>query len=201
MIKLVLCGPPQSGKSCLKNGLITALKQMSDAPYPYQITACPDGEGSWFHETARVDPDLAARERQKGAFSEAAVQKFESWVRDVKEPLTIVDVGGRISPENRRIMCHATHAVILSRDVDWFAPWEAFCQELGLIIVGKIESDYDGCEDVVDWSTGILTGSVHHLDRQVSAMERPMIQALATYIMKLVNDDGNNPNSHVGRSI
>ncbi len=201
MIKLVLCGPPQSGKSCLKNGLITALKQMSDAPYPYQITACPDGEGSWFHETARVDPALAARERQKGMFSEAEVQKFESWVRDVKEPLTIVDVGGRISPENERIMCHATHAVILSRDVDWFAPWEAFCQELGLVVVGKIESDYDGCEDLVDWSTGILTGSVHHLDRTVSAMERPMIQALATHIVKLVNDDGTNTERNVGRSV
>jgi CRISPR-associated protein Csx3 len=201
MIKLVLCGPPHSGKSCFKNGLITYLKQMASSPYPYQINACPDGEGSWFHETAQVDPALAARERQKKPFTEEEAQKFVTWVRDVKEPITIVDVGGKISPENRQIMSHATHAVILSGDRDAFAPWETFCQELGLGVVGKIYSDYHGTEDVVEWRSGVLTGSVHHLDRTVSAMDRPMIQALAGHIIKLVNDHGINTENDVGRSV
>jgi CRISPR-associated protein Csx3 len=190
MIKLVLCGPPHSGKSCFKDGLIGILKRMASSPYPYSLNACPDGEGSWFHETARVDPTLAAQERQKGAFSEAEVFKFEAWVRDVQEPMVIVDVGGRISPENRRIMSHTTHAVILSRDGTEFAAWEAFCAELDIVVVAKIYSDYDAQADVIDWQAGVLTGTVHHLDRQVSAVERPIIQELANYVVKLVNDDG-----------
>ncbi len=201
MIKLVLCGPPHSGKSCFKEGLIKRLKGMAESPYPIAVNACPDGEGSWYHETARVDPELAARERQKGSFSEAEVAKFETWVQSVTGQIAIVDVGGKISSENQRIMSHATHAVILSGDVNAFAPWEQFCQELGLAIVGKIYSDYHGTEDVIDWSSGVLTGSVHHLERNVSAMERPMVQALATHIVKLVNDDGTNRESNIKRSI
>jgi CRISPR-associated protein Csx3 len=198
MIKLVLCGPPQSGKSCFKDGLTRAIKCLPGAPYPYQITACPDGEGSWFHRTAQVDPDLAARERQKGAFCEAEVAKFEAWIRDVREPLTIVDVGGRISAENERIMRHATHAVVLSRDEAEFLPWEVFCQGLGLVVVAKIYSDYRGVQDVIDWRSGVLTGSVHYLDRQVEATDRPMIQALAAHVIQLVQDYGNDTNTHAG---
>jgi CRISPR-associated protein Csx3 len=186
MIKLVLCGPPRSGKSCFKDGLIQAIKQIPQAPYPYQITACPDGEGSWFHQTAQIDPDLAARERYKGSFSAAEVAKFAAWVRDVQEPLTIVDVGGRMSPENQQIMGYATEAVILSRDRAEFAPWQEFCQALGLPIAAQIYSDYDGTEDVIEWRSGLLTGTVHHLDRQVPAMNRPIIQALAMDIVKRV---------------
>jgi CRISPR-associated protein Csx3 len=192
MMKVVLCGPPQSGKSCFKAGLIQAIKRMPLAPYPYQIMACPDGEGSWFHSTAQVNPELAARERQKGCFSEAEVIKFEAWVRDVKERLTIVDVGGKISPENRRIMRHATHAVVLSRDVNAFAPWQDFCQELELQVIAQIYSDYTAREDVIEWRSGILTGTVHYLDRQVQAMDRPMVQALAIDLVQRIHTKSKN---------
>lgn len=58
-IKIILGGPPHSGKSYLRYGLKEAIKEINGAPYPYVITACPDGEGSWFHETAGTDQDLA----------------------------------------------------------------------------------------------------------------------------------------------
>ena len=60
MKKIVLAGPPRSGKSCLREGLKQALRVMPGAPYPFVITGCPDGEGSWFQETVNHDPDLAA---------------------------------------------------------------------------------------------------------------------------------------------
>ncbi|MBC6434188.1 CRISPR-associated protein Csx3, partial [Nostoc sp. HG1] len=59
ILKVVLCGPPQSGKSCLREGLKQAISNIEGAPYPYVITACPDGEGAWFSDAARRDPDLA----------------------------------------------------------------------------------------------------------------------------------------------
>jgi len=42
-MKVVLAGPPKSGKSCLREGLKQAIRRISGAPYPYVITACPDG--------------------------------------------------------------------------------------------------------------------------------------------------------------
>ena len=188
MIKLVLCGPPHSGKSCLKNGLLTALKRSPTSPYPYPINACPDGEGSWFHETARVDPELAARERKKGTFSVEQVEVYRAWVADTKEPLAIVDVGGLISPENRLIMAGATHAVILSRDGDLFEPWMRFCGELGLRVIAQIFSDYDGLEDRVKYQSGMLMGTVHHLDRNEDASTRPMVLALVQEVLNIINE-------------
>ena len=188
MIKLVLCGPPHSGKSCLKNGLLTALKRSPISPYPYHINACPDGEGSWFHETARVDMALAARERRKGTFSPEWVEISRAWVADTKEPLTIGDVGGRISPENRSIMAGGTHAVILSRDAELCEPWVEFCRELGLPVIAQIFSDYDGLEDRVKFNSGMLTGTIHHLDRNCDASTRPMVLALVQQILNLFNE-------------
>jgi CRISPR-associated protein Csx3 len=187
MIKLVLCGPPHSGKSCFKNGLITALKRRPHAPYPYQINACPDGEGSWFHQTAQLDPQLAQQERKKGQFSASQVEVYAAWVRDVNLPLTIVDVGGQISPENRSIMIGATHAVILSRDLEAFAHWRQFCRELAIPVIAELYSDYDAIADQITLETGPLTGIVHHLDRNLDTSTRPTIQALANLILELIS--------------
>ncbi|WP_347566287.1 CRISPR-associated protein Csx3 [Scytonema sp. UIC 10036] len=52
-LKVVLCGPPQSGKSCLREGLKQAIGIIEGAPYPYVITACPDGEGAWFSPSSK----------------------------------------------------------------------------------------------------------------------------------------------------
>jgi CRISPR-associated protein Csx3 len=191
MIKLILCGPPHSGKSCFKNGLIGALKGKSESPYPYQINACPDGEGSWFHATAQMDPELAARERRKGEFSEAQVDVYRTWVDQVKEPLTIVDVGGLMSPENRIIMAGGTHAVILSRDIELFEPWIEFCEALQLPVIARIYSDYDAIEDQITFQSGLLTGMVHHLDRKIDASTRPMVQALADHVLTILQTLGN----------
>jgi CRISPR-associated protein Csx3 len=191
MIKLVLCGPPHSGKSCFKHGLITALKTRPNAPYPYPINACPDGEGSWFHQTAQLDLKLAQQERKKGQFSLEQVELYTAWVRDVNLPLTIVDVGGLISPENRSIMAATTHAVILSRDPEAFAPWRQLCRELEIQVIAEFHSDYDAIADEITLGTspliGPLTGTIHHLDRSLDASTRPTVQALANVILELIS--------------
>ena len=67
MVKIVLGGPPKSGKSCLREGLKQAIlgfrRDSPGIPYPYVITACPDGEGAWFQETMEKYPEIAKRSR------------------------------------------------------------------------------------------------------------------------------------------
>lgn len=187
IIKVVLCGPPRSGKSCLREGLKQAILRIEGAPYPYVITACPDGEGAWFSEAARCDFELARRlkEEYKAKFTPEFAQLRASWVRNTSETLNIIDVGGKISPENRVIMSPATHAVILAGDMSKVSAWKEFCAELGLQVIALIHSDYPGKVDRIDTEEPLLRGSVHYLERGEDVSGRPMVQALAWKLVRL----------------
>jgi CRISPR-associated protein Csx3 len=187
MAKIVLCGPPHSGKSCLREGLKQAIKRIPGAPYPYVIPACPDGEGAWFQEAASRDPELARKlkEAYKAKFTPEFAARLAESVEKCTLPLTIVDVGGRMSEENRMIMAPATHAVILAGDMSKVHEWQCFCESLGLLVVAVICSDYCGTEDYINTLEPVLTGSVHHLERGEDNSQRPMVKALANLLVHL----------------
>jgi CRISPR-associated protein Csx3 len=188
-LKVVLCGPPQSGKSCLRKGLKQAIGNIPGAPYPYVITACPDGEGAWFSDAARRDIDLARKLKQdyKAKFTPEFAIKAAGWVKSANTPLNIIDVGGKITPENRLIMREATHAVILAGNngKEEVPLWEEFCRDLNIHIVANLSSDYDGKEDKIITKYPLLTGSIHHLERGEDISSRPMVQALAQVLVQL----------------
>lgn len=188
-IKVVLCGPPQSGKSCLREGLKQAISNIKGAPYPYVITACPDGEGAWFSDAARRDLDLAKRlkDEYKAKFTPEFAQKAAGWVRSANTPLNIIDVGGQITEENRLIMREATHAVILAGDraKEEVPRWEEFCRDLNIHIIANLDSDFHGKEDKIITQSPLLTGSVHHLKRGEDVSSRPMVQSLARVLVGL----------------
>jgi CRISPR-associated protein Csx3 len=183
--KVVICGPLKSGKSCLREGLKQAVIAIDGAPYPYVITACPDGEGAWFSEAAQRDPELARqlKDAYKAKFTDEFASKAASWVRSANTPLNIIDVGGKTSEQNRVIMREATHAVILSGDKEKIYEWKEFCESLGLRIIAIIHSDIDGTEDVVESEAPVLTGSVHHLVRGEDVSRREMVKALARLLV------------------
>ncbi len=197
MKKIVLAGPPRSGKSCLREGLKQALRAIPGAPYPYVITACPDGEGSWFQETVNRDPELAAacKAAYKASFTPEFVRRVAESVRKCTLPLTLVDIGGIPSEENRVICKDATHIVLLAGNdpktgtpwKDRLPEWREFAKGLGLAVVAEIFSDYHGKEDAVlgVGSDGVLRGSVHYLERGEPVAERPMIRALAEHLLQL----------------
>lgn len=186
MKKIILAGPPRSGKSCLREGLKQAIKALPGAPYPYVITACPDGEGSWFQETVQNNSVLAAecKAAYKAKFTPEFVRRITESVKNCSLELTLIDIGGMITPENMAICADATHIIILSSDYAKMEEWREFASELGLVILAEIYSDYNGVADtVVDGP--ILKGSVHHLERGEPIFERPLVKALARYIVEL----------------
>ncbi|MDB9308415.1 hypothetical protein PN471_07140 [Aphanizomenon sp. CS-733/32] len=187
-VKVVLCGPPQSGKSCLREGLKKAIRCIPGAPYPYTITVNPDGEGSWFAETAQRDLRVATRYKNayKTAFTPEFAMSRSEWVKNCGEPLAIFDVGGKISSANRLIMQYATHAVILAGDKSKIPAWQEFCADLRLETVAIIHSDLHEVGDRIDSQSPILTGTVHRLQRGEDVSSRPMIQALARVLVGLV---------------
>lgn len=184
-MKIVLAGPPRSGKSCLREGLKQAIKAIPGAPYPYVITACPDGEGAWFQETVQNDPELAAacKASYKSKFTPEFVERIATSVKNCSLELTLIDIGGMITPENEAICADATHIIILSSDASKFNEWREFAKKLNLTVLAEIYSDYHGKADTVDEGGEIFTGSVHYLERGEPVSERPLVKALAEHII------------------
>ncbi len=188
-MKIVLCGPPRSGKSCLREGLKQAVRRIPGAPYPYVITGCPDGEGAWFQETVNLDPELAARCKAayKSKFTTEFVRRVADSVKSCNLPLTLVDIGGIPSAENEEICSSATHAILLAGDLDRLPEWREFCGKLGLRIIAEIHSDYRGTEDTAPslGEDGVWSGSVHYLERGEPVHERPTVKALAETLAQM----------------
>lgn len=200
MIKVILAGPPRSGKSCLRQGLKDAVRRIPGAPYPYVITGCPDGEGAWFQETVNQDQALAGelKAAYKAKFTPEFVRRVSESVRNCALPLTLVDIGGIPSAENQQICAAATHAILLAgtdpkTGESWserLVPWREFCTKLGLTVVSEIFSDYHGQQDVVSGISpdGILHGLVHYLERGEPVHDRALVQALASHLVKMVSE-------------
>lgn len=187
-LKIVLAGPPHSGKSCLRYALREALKALMPAcPYPYFITACPDGEGSWFHQTAAADTDLAGALKQanKQRYTGSHARVYEEWVRTCQVSLTFVDIVGRIDEKNEKICRHATHAILISGSPEGFQEWREFFGALGVPVLAEIHSDYHAAEDrpLVEGEDGVYRGGIHHLERGDTTLPiRPTVLRLAEVI-------------------
>src|SRR3989339_139066 len=180
-VKVVVCGPPHSGKSVFLLGLVG---QLARRDY-YLFRACPDGEGSWTY-AAPGNSQL----RRKGQFA----PEFVQWcVRALHEnslaPCVLVDVGGRMTPENRQIMAECDSAIILSGDPAAIPNWRQFCAECGLRVIAELHSDYHASNDVVECETPLVRGSVHHLERGEDVTSRPAIEAVGRALNGLIEKE------------
>ncbi|MEB3217903.1 MAG: CRISPR-associated protein Csx3 [Nostocales cyanobacterium 94392] len=187
-IKVAICGFANTGKTCFREGLKQALLQIPKAPKFYVVSGCPDGDGSWFSETAKRDVDLAKKLKSeyKAGFSQEFAHFKAKEFRNIKEPIFIFDVGGKISPENRTIMAEATHTIILAKEDSEIATWENFCKDLDLEVLAIIKSDYHGTEDFIESEAPILTGRIHYLERGVNVSEREVVKVLARILVSKV---------------
>lgn len=166
------------------------LYRQGRGPYPYVITACPDGEGAWFQAAMNNDPQVAAacKAAYKAKFTLGFVDRVASSVKNCQLELALIDIGGIPSAENEAICASATHAILLAGDLGRLPEWRQFCGKLGLQIIAEVHSDYHGTEDTVPTlgTDGVRGGSVHHLERGEPVGERPTIKALAEILVDMV---------------
>ena len=190
-MKIVLCGPPHSGKSCLREGLKQALTEHAGAPYPYVITANPDGEGAWFQAAASLDREQAMQHKAvyKGLFIEDFGQCAADWVANCALPLVLVDLGGRTTEMNARISAGATHAILLAGDPAGFPEWRDFCRRTGLNIIAELHSNSQEADDVVpvEGLDGIRRGTVCGLKRGAPSGDRPTVRFVAEILTQMAS--------------
>ncbi|MDM8561257.1 hypothetical protein [Candidatus Parabeggiatoa sp. HSG14] len=143
----------------------------------------------------RNDPDNARKLKDdyREDFTPEIAKTRAEWVKSCQEPLCLVDIGGKISEENKIICAEATHIILLAGDLKDLPEWREFSKSLKLQIIAEIHSDRDGkadkelerCED------DIYRGSIHSLKRgDESVQERPTVKKLAELIIHLVNKEG-----------
>lgn len=174
-MKIVVCGPPHSGKSVFLGGLCENLPR--DKRYLFR--ACPDGEGTWTYKG-----NGAEQYRRKGKFTQEMVDWYCQSLKSCNfAPIVLVDVGGIPSEENRRILLEGgvSCGIILAGDLGKVAEWQQFLNSCGVEVVAVLHSDYHGTEDSIVSDQMV----VHHLERGEAVSSRPAIQAVAEKILKL----------------
>ncbi|MDW8147549.1 MAG: CRISPR-associated protein Csx3 [Roseiflexaceae bacterium] len=176
---IVIGGPPHSGKSVLTYLLTQQLR--SWGVEHYVLRACPDGEGDWSQE---APPDQVRLLRQKGAFSAEFVDLV---CRDLAQrhlPL-IVDVGGKPTPDQERILDQCTHAVLISATPEGLAEWRERAERHGLPVIAELHSMLDG-NDRIDAETPVLRGQIGRLERH-TGVAGPMTLALAQRLQQILS--------------
>lgn len=174
-LKIAVCGPPHSGKSVYLQGLTANLPR----DHYYLFRACPDGEGSWTH----ISP-ATQQLRRKGNFNQENTEWYCDHLRNMKiAPLVLVDMGGRMSAENGRIMEEGKidGAILLSGDKSLLKSWENFCNKHNVPVLKKIYSDYHAPHDKIESDPMV----VHRLQRGEDVSHRPAIQQVACELLEL----------------
>lgn len=159
-IKIIIGGPPHSGKSVF----IEALTQNLDKDNTFSFSAAPDGEGPWLQR--HYDDPEVVKFRQKGKFTPEFVADRKKKIHDWEGPLMIIDVGGRTSEENAQMIEGATHAIILAGDLSKVAEWRDFFEENNIEVIAKLHSHYQGNKDTqrpMELEKSHIVSSVHHL--------------------------------------
>jgi len=219
-IKVVVGGPPHSGKSVFIEALTTSL----DRDNTFSFSAAPDGEGPWL-QRHYDDPDVT-KWRQKGKFTGEFVEDRRRKIAEWDGPLMIIDVGGRTSEENARMIEGATHAIILASDLSKVAEWRQFFDEHGLQVIAKLHSHYQDDPSLYGdqergtnnpdpnvhraWGKDLqvetlpgepIVGSVVHLERSEPASDKDTIKAVAGAIESLVASNTAYKEAHEGDNV
>jgi len=186
--KILIAGPPHSGKSVFERGLRKSFPSVLDVT---RIAAQPDGEGDWTNDLYSADPDLAKSLRIKGKFTRDNVEHWKTQITNSNNRFNLIDVGGVISPENAEIADLANSIIIVSRDKESAKEWIRFANEHNLNILGVFESTLDEDRqdeerfDVVSGKEWETEGVIYGLDRK-SFVSSETIKFLVAYLLDRV---------------
>jgi 5'(3')-deoxyribonucleotidase len=116
-VKLIVAGPPHSGKSVFISALTTAFRsgKVADGEhlYPLKFDATPDGETNFVKESY-YNAKLVQRLRKKGQYNDKLRRYIQRCVTSSRHPLMLIDLGGKPHKGDIEMLRNATHAIILS---------------------------------------------------------------------------------------
>src|SRR5271165_1035556 len=184
-MKLLIGGPPHSGKTCLREALRKLIFAYSGRKiYPGHLPANPDGDGRWYVVTALEDAGRAndLRKRSPTEFTQAFAARVAEAIQKFETPLLLIDMGGKPDKHKKQIeeiAKRGTHAILLYKEPEDLKVWEPLFQGKE---IAKFVSIHDPGTDSVQEHGGVLQGTVHHLDREQDGSALFAVQELARHI-------------------
>ena len=184
-IRIIIGGPPNSGKSTLVSSLKRALWEIGVKVNSAELDL-------WAPTLEFLEGKITKEERdskkQKTITKQDAEEASKRLILASQDgSIAIGDCPGKMSEELKIIVKNATHAIILCRadQIQEMESWRKFFSEVGIPIVSELVSDLNGNEEVQISGSGLITGRFVGLNRDVGRKESPTISQLA-FLLKSV---------------
>ena len=180
--KIVIVGPPHSGKSRFTKSLLDILNE----DISLRIDSTPDGQ---LHNSTPKGLTNAESIRKRSNFTKQKVEKVLHDINVYTDKIIIVDTGGKESTENDEYFRNCTHAIVLCNDKikdknNNRKFWEKYCKKHGLKIIASLNSSLEG-QDTLKQKTlssidKTIVGTITHLDDEKETTEE--LKAIAKRI-------------------
>lgn len=184
-MKIVICGSPHSGKTVFSTSLYKACPES----YTYMIRGCPDGEGVFSN-----NPDqnyLIKEVRRKGNLTPEFAEDIKDQIEKETAPIVLIDVGGKISPENETIFSACNYAIILDSKDDKMDEWREFCKDKGVIILAEIKSILDKNKNESEiYGESPIKANMFNLERGTEKRNDILIKKLVSSISEPLIEKG-----------
>ncbi len=191
-------GPPHSGKSVLLTYLYSHFPQKSTAI----VRTAPDGEGIFSNNK---DQDEIQLLRKKGKFTDEKTEANLNNIDKEKANIVLVDTGGVISEENRKIMKKCTHAIVLSNNIEDKTAWENILKENNVSIIASLDSSLDGKDEIYssqNKNSNTINGRITNLIRGQEKRPSLLLNEIVTKTVELAKEKSlNNELSRKGNEL
>lgn len=185
-IRIIIGGPPNSGKSTLVSSTKRAFWEIGVKVNSVELDL-------WAPTLEFLEGKISKEERdsrkQKKVTKEEAKEASKRLVEASQDgSIAIGDCPGKMSQELKIIVKNATHAIILCRadQIQEIESWRTFFSEVGIPIIAELVSELNGSEEVQMSGNGLITGRLVGLDRDVGRKESPVISQLAFLIKSVL---------------
>jgi len=179
MRRVIVCGPPHSGKSVF----LANLQRLLPVEHHMLIFGAPDGEWHWSNKANQV---LVRETRQKRSFSDEWCDGILNAIARAEQRLVLVDTGGKRLSPNDRIFRECDAFIILSSSKEEIIEWRRFGEENGCECIAELDSALQGTDDVYsDAGDGILRGRITGLERG-QEIDSPVLDAVAGKLREVI---------------
>lgn len=179
MRRIIVCGPPHSGKSVF----LSNLQRLLPVEHHMLIFGAPDGEWHWSNE---ADQNLVCELRQKKGFSDNFADNIVKAIESAEQRLILVDTGGKRLHPNHEIFSACDAFIIISSSKEEMVEWRRFGETQGCECIAELDSVLHGtCELYPEADDKIIRGRISGLERG-QTVKSPVLDAVASRLKKII---------------